>query len=296
MQEELFEALHRGVDILDSEPEMATYLYTYGKMHQAKLKYAFEHLPKMFLMLPKINIVDYGCGQAVGTMCYADYLHSNGYTQQVKTITLIEPSEICLKRAAQHASVFFPDAEIKTVNKYFDALDEDDIYCGENVPTLHILSNVLDILSFDLERFSDTVKQSLKGYNYNQFVCVGPYFSDFARDSRMDDFLERMGGYEIFSKTLEQRKLDPNKDWTCKVSMTLVSIREALTPEEKVRFSQEGRLSKSGKSYLYFEQARREDGTLVSIVTFRLITTTSPTQIEWLGESADGKTTFYKVV
>ena len=217
LQEELFEALHRGVDILDSEPEMATYLYTYGKMHQAKLEYAFSHLPEKFLSQPEINIVDYGCGQTVGTMCYADYLRDKGYAQEVKTITLIEPSEICLKRAALHASVFFPDAEIKTVNKNFDALDEDDIYCGENVPTLHILSNVLDILSFDLERFSDTVKQSLKGYN--QFVCVGPYFFDFARDRRIDVFLERMEGEENFSETLDQYKLDLGKDWTCKVKM-----------------------------------------------------------------------------
>ena len=39
LQDELFEALNRGIDILDSEPQMAAYLFAFGKMHQAKLGY-----------------------------------------------------------------------------------------------------------------------------------------------------------------------------------------------------------------------------------------------------------------
>ena len=221
LQDKLFDVLHRGVEILDSEPQMTTYLYTYGKMHQAKLKYAFEHLPEEFLMLPKINIIDYGCGQAVGTMCYADYLHSNGYAQQIKTITLIEPSKICLKRASLHASVFFPAAEIRTLLTTFDWLDEEDMstdeYFFDKIPTLHILSNVLDILDFDLENFSNIVKQSLEGYN--QFVCVGPYFFDMERDGRMDVFQEQIEGDVNFSGTMDQYKLTPNNAWTCKVKV-----------------------------------------------------------------------------
>lgn len=99
LQNELYEALNRGVDILDSEPQMVTYLYSFGKMHQAKLQYAFDKLPSEFLQQDEINIIDYGCGQALGTMCYADFLNNNGYSQKVKNITLIEPSEMCLKRA-----------------------------------------------------------------------------------------------------------------------------------------------------------------------------------------------------
>ena len=157
LQDELFEALNRGIDILDSEPQMTAYLFAFGKMHQAKLNYAFKQLPKEFLVQPEINIIDYGCGQALGTMCYADFLRENGYEQKVKTITLIEPSEICLKHAALHASVFFPDAEIKTVNKKFDDLTQDDIVCNEETPTLHVLSNVLDMLNFNLDRFAELV-------------------------------------------------------------------------------------------------------------------------------------------
>ena len=166
LQNELFEALNRGIDILDSEPQMTAYLFAFGKMHQAKLDYAFGKLPKVFFEQPEINIIDYGCGQALGTMCYADFFRENGYFQKVKTITLVEPSEICLKRAAFHVSVFFPDAEIKTVNKNFDGLAQDDIVCSEETPTLHILSNVLDRTSFDLGKFSRLIKDCLKGSNH----------------------------------------------------------------------------------------------------------------------------------
>ena len=215
LQDELYEALNRGVDILDSEPQMVTYLYAFGPMHQAKLNYAFKHLPKEFLEQPEINIIDYGCGQALGTMCYADFLRENGYAQKVKTITLIEPSEMCLKRAALHVSMFFPNAEIKTINKKFDDLINKDIVCDEETPTLHILSNVLDMLTFDIDKFANLVKGYLNGYN--QFVCVGPYFNYSDKDNRMNNFLSLMQGRENYFKPFDRFEFDKDKTWTAQI-------------------------------------------------------------------------------
>lgn len=219
LQDELYEALNRGIDILDSEPQMVTYLYAFGPMHQAKLNYAFKHLPKEFFEQPEINIIDYGCGQALGTMCYADFLRENGYAQKVKVITLIEPSEMCLKRAAIHASMFFPDVEIKTVNKKFDELTQDDIVCSKETPTLHILSNVMDMLNFDLDKFSTLIKDSLNGYN--QFVCVGPYFNDYKRDERMNGFASHFCN-DYIAEILEKRELNAEKNWTCQITCFIV--------------------------------------------------------------------------
>lgn len=254
LQNELFEALNRGIDILDSEPQMTAYLFAFGKMHQAKLNYAFKQLPKEFLVQPEINIIDYGCGQALGTMCYADFLRENGYTQKIKTITLIEPSEICLKRAALHASVFFPDAEIKTVNKNFDDLTQDDIVCNEETPTLHILSNVLDMLNFDLDKFSTLIKDSLNGYN--QLVCVGPYFSLSYKDNRMIQFHLLIGGKVEYRKILDKYELDSERAWTVqvlcfsignlmteKLSTDVIAedLKDAVVDEHGVSYSEDGR-------------------------------------------------------
>ena len=224
LQDELYEALNRGVDILDSEPQMVTYLYAFGPMHQAKLNYAFKHLPEEFLAQPEINIIDYGCGQALGTMCYTDFLRESGYSQKVKTITLIEPSEMCLKRAALHASAFFPNAEIKTVNKTFNELEENAVYCAEDIPTLHILSNVLDMLSFNLKKFANLVKGCLKGYN--QFICVGPYFNYSDKDKRMDEFLSLMDGEEDYCETFDKYELDAEKAWTAQIFCFSVGMKE----------------------------------------------------------------------
>ena len=216
-QDELYEALNRGVDVLDTEPQMAEYLYSFGLMHQAKLNYAFGKLPKDILWQNEINIVDYGCGQAMGVMCYSDYLRANGYSQKVNTITLIEPSEICLKRAALHASVFFPEAEIITVNKGFDELSQDNLICHDNAPTLHIFSNVLDIQDFDLLRLANLISNSIKGYN--QFICIGPFFGFADKDNRIKDFCSLVNGNDYFFKTFDKYEFDPNKSWTCELSI-----------------------------------------------------------------------------
>ncbi len=220
--DDLFNAINRGVDILKTEPEMLVYLYSFGNMHKAKLDFAFEKFPEEFFSQPEINIIDYGCGQAIGTMCYTDFLKSKNYNQRIKSVTLIEPSEICIKRAALHTSVFLPDAMIITVNKTFDELVEEDIYCEDNVPTLHILSNVLD-LEFDLERFSELIKGRLLGYN--QFICVGPLFYSDNLDHRMRYFSEFIGGDVLFSESFGKGDFIEGKNWTCQ---TIVFSKDEL--------------------------------------------------------------------
>ncbi len=212
MVDEIYEDLNRGVDQLTTEPQMLVYLYSFGNMHQAKLNRAFEQLPDAFLQQPVIRIVDYGCGQAIGTMCYADYLAEHGLSQTIKSVTLIEPSEICLKRATLHVSQFFPDAKIHTICKTFDNLDADDLATSANIPTLHILSNVLDIQEFDLEEFADKIGYDLCGYN--QFVCVGPYFWEKTKDDRMVRFAWWLNDQNPNECILNRHQLHPDKDWT----------------------------------------------------------------------------------
>ncbi|MBR4625854.1 MAG: leucine-rich repeat domain-containing protein, partial [Alphaproteobacteria bacterium] len=227
--DDLYNSINRGVDILKTEPEMLVYLYSFGNMHQVKLNFAFDKIPEEFFSQPEINVIDYGCGQAIGTMCYADFLKSKNYNQQIKSVTLIEPSEICIKRAALHTSVFLPDAKIVTVNKTFDELAEEDINCNEDVPTLHILSNVLD-LEFNISKFTKLVKGRLKGYN--QFLCVGPYFGYEKKDCRMEVFAKLVGGDISFSKAFGKGLFVEGKNWTCQVVVVSVGeLEEDLSTE-----------------------------------------------------------------
>ena len=230
LKDELYEEIERGEKQLETEPELMYYLHAFGKMHKAKLNYAFEHLPETFFEIPELNIIDYGCGQAVATMCYADFLRKQGYEQKIRRVTLIEPSEAALKRAALHVSVFFPDAEIVTINKEFDDLETKDIVCDEDVPTLHLLSNVLDLECFSLIAFNKLVKKRIGPSNL--FVCVGPYFGDKDRGKHMDSFAKYFKGEEIFSEDLDAYELDEDNSWTCMVRCFKMGDLEHSIPDE----------------------------------------------------------------
>ena len=230
LREEIYNDLEHGVNLLDGEPQMLMYIYSFGNMHESKLRFAFNQLPDSFSNQTKVNIIDYGCGQAIGTMCYVDYLRENGLSQTIGSVTLIEPSEICLRRAALHTQAFLPDAEIRTICKSFDELEAEDILCDESTPTLHILSNVLDILDFDLDQFSQLVNSQL--YGYNQFVCVGPYFGFSDKDERMQRFAELLDADISFAKKLDKYELNDSKTWTCQaIVFSAGEIDEDLSTE-----------------------------------------------------------------
>ena len=269
---DLSSRFEKNVDQIDSEPQLFIYLYSFGKMHQAKLNAAFENIPTIFFEQPEINIIDYGCGQAIGTMCYADFLTNKGITQKVKRVTLIEPSEICLKRAALHTSTFLPDAEITTISQEFNYLY--DIVCDEKIPTLHILSNVLD-LKFDLGNFAQVISVNLLGYN--QFACVGPYFNTQSIDRLMDDFagffFERK---DNFNKIFDKYQLNSEKSWTAHIrcfsvgelsenyspEVTEADIKNGIEDEFGVLYSMDGkRLLKCKNEGL--EDYEIKDGTIV---------------------------------
>ena len=212
--DELHESLNRGVDVLDSEPLLQMYIYAFGKMHNAKLQYAFEHLQKNVFKYREIEIVDYGCGQGLATICYHDFLQGHNIEQMVKRITLIEPSTMALSRAELLCSRFYPDAEIIAINKQFDDLTNEDLSISPKIPTIHLLSNILDVDSYDLQHFSRIVKKQSVGDN--EYVLVSP-MQNTMRIKRLKDFVTIIEKNTYFEQYLDKRQLDNEKDWTCAV-------------------------------------------------------------------------------
>ena len=199
---ELWEALFNGVEVLESEALLSMYMYAYGKMHAAKLQAAFEHLPTD--KLEDIHLIDWGCGQAMATVVYYEYLKEKEISSTVKTITLIEPSELALKRAALHARKLFPNAEIKTVKKEFDKLTAEDIQIDDNQTVLHLFSNVLDMEYFNIEQLAGLIEQNKA---YNLLVCVSPYINDF-KNQRLINFISCFQNSNIIADYV-------NQEWHC---------------------------------------------------------------------------------
>ena len=220
--DELHESLNRGVDVLDSEPLLQMYIYSFGKMHNAKLQYAFEHLQENVVKYKEIEIVDYGCGQGMATICYHDFLLEHNPDQTIKRITLIEPSSMALSRAELLCSRFFPNAEIVAINKQFDELTKTDLIISSKTPTLHLFSNILDVESYDLSHFSLLVKEQSAGDN--EYILVSP-MQNAQRVQRLKAFATVIDKTVYFEQYLDKRQFDEEKDWTCVVILCSDSIK-----------------------------------------------------------------------
>lgn len=203
-RDNLYDELKRGIGILDDDAHLNMYLWSFGKMHMAKMEEACAFIPKMFdISSEEIEIFDWGCGQGTATVCLLDYLYNGSLRNKIKSITLVEPSTAALNRAEAILKCFFQDeVAIRKVNKGFDDLSDDDITGGRH-NKLHLFSNILDVAEFDLATFIQRIQRTIEGQNY--FVCLGPYYYN---NRRVDEFVEAISPDAIITSFNK-----PNGTW-----------------------------------------------------------------------------------
>lgn len=192
----IFYSLGRGVTVLTEESQLFAYMNSYGKMHNQKLTTSFDFLPEN-IFNDNIDIIDWGCGQAMASMTLFEYLNAKNIKHKTSQITLIEPSELALKRGALHINKFLPSVTIDTKNKDLDSLTDDDFKNNKNNFHLHLFSNILDIDLFSLTALIERIDKNFKGVNY--FVCVSPYINDL-KTERLDSFVKYFSGKEKFER------------------------------------------------------------------------------------------------
>lgn len=214
LSDELHESLNRGVEELDTEPLLQMYMYAFGKMHNAKLQFAFSQTGNRLTDEGQIQIIDYGCGQGLSSICYHDFIIEHNPKQKVAKIVLIEPSTLALSRAELMCSRFYPDTEIVAVNSSFDNLNQEDITILPEVTTLHIFSNILDIASYNLQHLIQIVSNLNSARN--EVVIVSPIVNN-ARTQRLKTFATRFNGHIYYENYLGKRQLDEERDWTCSI-------------------------------------------------------------------------------
>jgi uncharacterized protein (TIGR02145 family) len=214
---ELWEELNHGEDKLKNEALLSMYMSAYGKMHVAKLLASFENLPAE--NLTHIHIIDWGCGQAMATLAYYEYLRNKQLTPTIKSITLVEPSELSLKRAALHVQKLFPTTEIRTVHKDFNSLSIEDIQIEENQTVLHFFSNVLDIECFSIEKLAELIK---KNKTYNFMVCVSPFINEY-KNQRLYNFINCFPNANTLADYINQ---EWKNSWTVDYKVVEVNLSE----------------------------------------------------------------------
>ena len=182
-RDELHQSLNRGINLLKTHDQLCQYLCSFGYMHQEKIKKAVSAIELEELGKFDYQIIDWGCGQGLATICLFDVLNIKGVSNRVNKVVLIEPSNFALERAELHVNVYLKDlTKIKTICKYLDDVTKEDIHSDAPI-TLHFFSNILDIKEINLKLLAEKVGHNIQGQHY--FFCIGPSNSF---NKRIDSF------------------------------------------------------------------------------------------------------------
>ncbi len=201
----IFYSLQRGVKQLETEEQLFAYIFSYGRMHYAKLNSAITNLPDN---INNHNVVDWGCGQGLASIAFLEYLKEKSILNLCKDVILIEPSLLALKRASLHVHIH--TKRIITINKDLDSVDKIDFPAPGLNSTVHLLSNILDIEMFSLSQLTETIKSTFKGINY--FVITSPYVNE-TKTARIDSFVNQFNIEEVFVD-VDNRKGTWTNDWS----------------------------------------------------------------------------------
>ncbi|MBE7691247.1 hypothetical protein, partial [Tenacibaculum piscium] len=197
----VWDELNNGVEILTTDDQLSQYIFSYGKMHQAKLLQSFEAISnlKSIINNQEIQINDYGCGQGIGSIVFIDYLKSIRATNfKISKIKLIEPSELALKRASLHVKYSLKslnqNENVLSIPKELDAITNEDILTTSTSIKFHIFSNIIDVENISIQSIYTKISETQKGENY--FICVSPKFREDGNHPRNLKLNEFMGYFQ----------------------------------------------------------------------------------------------------
>lgn len=191
---EIFWSLQRGVKVLTEQNQLLAYLHSYGKMHHAKMMSAISPIQQNDLQ-GILEVYDWGCGQGLASICFLEYLNEQKIDYSVNKFTLVEPSEIAIKRASLHLRKYTADTQIITLNKDLDSLEKNDFESNKPATKVHLFSNILDIDLFSMNEFINLINENFRGKNI--FICSSPYVSNI-KTERIDGFVQTFSSYKNF--------------------------------------------------------------------------------------------------
>lgn len=223
---QLHSDLNGGVAIIETEAHLHAYIHAYGNMHQAKLLQSFKAIHNLIDIIngKNIEIIDYGCGQGIGSIVFIDYLKSiQASNFKISKIKLIDPSALALKRASLNVKTCLKsinqNENILSILKELNDITLDDILTEPQAIKFHILSNIIDVENINIQTMCRKILETQTGDNY--FVCVSPkFYKDklHPRNERQITFMNFFSAMDSFIK-IEDRETDipnlknPNKPY-----------------------------------------------------------------------------------
>ena len=182
-----YQALNGGKAVLKNKDELDRYIFSFGKMHQAKLNCAFETIKDLNIINKKeFSIIDYGCGQGIGSIVLIDYLNSLSLDFSISNVKLIEPSKIALQTAKKYIQSCVSIDNIELIKSDINEINPNNLKTSDKNVTVHIFSNILDVEGVDIESIFKNMTESITGVNY--VVCVSPDYR--SGNQKLDEFFE----------------------------------------------------------------------------------------------------------
>ena len=218
----LHKELKRGTALIETHEQLCAYLRSFGKMHKAKLIDSIKQLPQELLSQP-FEIIDWGCGQAMGTVNLFDFLNDQGNRGNIKKVTLIEPSQVALERAKIHVSAYVDEPEnLVCLSEFFENIETNQISSDSGLPVLHIFSNILDVEEIDLKHLSRLIDSSVITENF--LLCVGPLNPNNQRIDAFFSYFDRRLIERIYK--YQSSHFGPLNKWTYKSKIYRLSVNQ----------------------------------------------------------------------
>lgn len=210
-RDELWRELKRGTALLNTPEHLYQYLFSFGNMHQAKLLDAIRKLPSDLLERP-FEIIDWGCGQAMGTVNLLDFLREQGFSENIKKVTLIEPASLALEHGYIHAKAYLnEDVKVIKIDSFFEHIAPERLKSDSGLPVLHVFSNILDVAAIDLKSLSSLIDKTQNSDSY--LLCVGPLNPN---NQRIDAFFKYFKEDAIDLLYAAENQNFRSKGWTYK--------------------------------------------------------------------------------
>lgn len=191
--------LNHGINLLASDVTLNCYMSAYGDMHVTKCRAAMMNFPFNDIQ-GSIEIVDWGCGQGIGSATIIEVLRQRNLFQWLRKITLIEPSHSAIERANDNIRTLTHGTVKIDVKNLF--LPANDIVEGETLNSIgyrynniiHVFSNILDVTAIDLGIVAKMVA-SAQGKHF--VLCIGP---QNGAAYRIEKFCSVFGEQNYFSQ------------------------------------------------------------------------------------------------
>lgn len=160
--------------IFSDEDQLNGYTASYTAWHKGKLERIFKNVP-IDTFEGEIAVVDWGCGQGLATIALKEFIVKQNKRGKIEEVILIEPSALALDRAKFNLEHVIAGAKVRTVNKFINDVEPDEIKLARPRKVIHLFSNILDLAGLSHKRISECIAANT--YHDSYVLCVSPFYS-----------------------------------------------------------------------------------------------------------------------